>query len=661
MKPSIRLKLDLLVDRLDEIDRMLSAPDAAADMAQFTRLSRERAEIEPVIGRFNAFRQAERDLAEAESMRGDPEMREFADEEITAIQARLPELEVELQKLLLPRDPNDEKSVILEIRAGTGGDESALFAGDLFRMYSRYAERQRWQVEVHLGERIGSRRLSSEIICRIVGAGVYSRLKFESGGHRVQRVPETETQGRIHTSACTVAVMPEADEVDEVDLNPADLRVDTFRASGAGGQHINKTDSAVRITHIPTGIVAECQDGRSQHANRASAMRVLAARIRDIQVRAQQSHIASTRKRLIGSGDRSERIRTYNFPQGRITDHRINLTLYKIATIIEGDMDELLDALAAEHQADLLAELGRAAMTLFEALTAARQKIDRLDARLLLQHATGCSHSDLLARPETPVATAAGQQFMAWVERRAAGEPLAYLVGEAEFRGRVYQVSPAVLIPRPETEVLIDLALEKLRGLAAPRVLDLGTGSGIVAISLALECPAAQVVAVNLSPPAILVARNNASRLGADNRFPRRRLVRARRRRALRPGRRQPALRRGRRPPSRSGRPALRATPGADRRGCRWRRAGLHPRHRRRRPGSPRPRRLAAVRARPRPGAGEPELIDRSGIPTALNPPRPRRHRPGQRGFRPTGATSTCPKFRNASTPPSPATPSSST
>jgi peptide chain release factor 1 len=326
-------------------------------MAQFTRLSRERAEIEPVIGRFNAFRQAERDLAEAESMRGDPEMREFADEEITAIQARLPELEVELQKLLLPRDPNDEKSVILEIRAGTGGDESALFAGDLFRMYSRYAERQRWQVEVISASEsdLGGYR---EIICRIVGTGVYSRLKFESGAHRVQRVPETETQGRIHTSACTVAVMPEADEVDEVALNPADLRVDTFRASGAGGQHINKTDSAVRITHIPTGIVAECQDGRSQHANRASALRVLAARIRDIQVRAQQSHIASSRKRLIGSGDRSERIRTYNFPQGRITDHRINLTLYKIATIIEGDMDELLDALAAEHQADLLAELG---------------------------------------------------------------------------------------------------------------------------------------------------------------------------------------------------------------------------------------------------------------------------------------------------------------
>ena len=357
MKPSIRQKLDLLVDRIDEIDRMLSAPDTANDMDQFRRLARERAELEPLIVHYNAFRQAESDIAEAEAMRTDPEMRDFADEEISAAMARLPALELALQTLLLPRDPDDERSVLLEIRAGTGGDESALFAGDLFRMYSRYAERQRWQVEVISASEpdLGGYR---EIICRIAGAGAYSRLKFESGAHRVQRVPETETQGRIHTSACTVAVMPEADEVDEVALNPADLRIDTFRASGAGGQHINKTDSAVRITHLPTGIVAECQDGRSQHANRASALRVLAARIRDIQVRAQQSRIASTRKRLIGSGDRSERIRTYNFPQGRITDHRINLTLYKIATIIEGDMDELLDALSAEHQADLLAELG---------------------------------------------------------------------------------------------------------------------------------------------------------------------------------------------------------------------------------------------------------------------------------------------------------------
>ena len=356
MKPSIRQKLDLLVDRLDEIDRMLSAPSTANDMDQFRKLSRERAEIEPVIVQFHAFRQAENDLAEAEAMRNDPEMRDFAEEEMASAKARLPELEIELQKLLLPKDPNDERSVLLEIRAGTGGDESALFAGDLFRMYSRYAERQRWQVEVMSASEseLGGYR---EIICRIGGNGAYSRLKFESGGHRVQRVPETETQGRIHTSACTVAIMPEVDEVEDVNLNPADLRIDTFRASGAGGQHINKTDSAVRITHIPTGIVVECQDDRSQHRNKAQAMSVLAARINDAKQRQQQQQIASQRKSLIGSGDRSERIRTYNFPQGRITDHRINLTLYKIDTVMDGDLDELVGALTAEHQAELLAAL----------------------------------------------------------------------------------------------------------------------------------------------------------------------------------------------------------------------------------------------------------------------------------------------------------------
>ena len=357
MKSSIRQKLELLVDRLDEIDRMLASPDAANNMEQFRKLSRERAEVEPVAIQFNAFRQAENDLAEAESMLADPDMREFAEEEMAVAKARLPELEIDLQKLLLPKDPNDERSVLLEIRAGTGGDESALFAGDLFRMYSRYAERQRWQVEILSASEseLGGYR---EIICRLAGNGAYSRLKFESGGHRVQRVPETETQGRIHTSACTVAVMPEADEVEDVNLNPADLRIDTFRASGAGGQHINKTDSAVRITHLPTGIVAECQDGRSQHANKASAMRVLAARIKDVQVRAQQSAIASTRKSLIGSGDRSERIRTYNFPQGRVTDHRINLTLYSLGEVLGGSVEQVIEPLLQEYQADQLAALG---------------------------------------------------------------------------------------------------------------------------------------------------------------------------------------------------------------------------------------------------------------------------------------------------------------
>jgi len=296
----------------------------------------------------------EDNLNEAQAMLSDPEMKEFAQEEIEQCKLKLVTIEDNLQKLLLPKDPNDEKNIFLEIRAGTGGDESALFAGDLFRMYSRYTERQGWKMEIVSSSEseVGGYK---EIIMKIIGHGAYSKLKFESGGHRVQRVPDTETQGRIHTSACTVAVLPEADEISDVIINPAEIRLDTYRASGAGGQHINKTDSAVRITHLPTGIVVECQDDRSQHRNKAQAMSVLAARIRDAQIREQQSKLASDRRSLIGSGDRSERIRTYNYPQGRITDHRINLTLYKIEAITDGDMEELINALSNEHQADLLA------------------------------------------------------------------------------------------------------------------------------------------------------------------------------------------------------------------------------------------------------------------------------------------------------------------
>jgi peptide chain release factor 1 len=356
MKPSIRSKLEQLAARLDEVDGLLAEETAARDMDKFRKLSRERAEVEPVVALYRRFLQAENDLAEAEGWLADPEMKAMAQEEIAAAQERLPAIELELQKLLLPKDPNDDKNIFLEIRAGTGGDESALFAGDLFRMYSRYAERQRWKVEVVSQNEsdLGGYR---EVICRVEGQGAYSKLKFESGGHRVQRVPATEAQGRIHTSACTVAVMPEADELVAIQINPADLRIDTFRASGAGGQHINKTDSAVRITHIPSGLVVECQDDRSQHRNKAQAMSVLAARLADMQEREQAQKIASTRKSLVGSGDRSERIRTYNFPQGRVTDHRINLTLYKLAMVMEGDLDELIGALTAEHQAELLAAL----------------------------------------------------------------------------------------------------------------------------------------------------------------------------------------------------------------------------------------------------------------------------------------------------------------
>ena len=356
MKQSIRDKLESLVGRLDELDRILASGEATRDMDQYRKLTREHAELGPVVALYKEWQQAEADIATAREMLADPEMKELAELEIEAAEARLPGLELELQKQLLPKDANDERNVFLDIRAGTGGDESALFAGDLFRMYSRYAERQRWQVEVVSANEseLGGYK---EVIARISGQGVYARLKFESGGHRVQRVPATESQGRIHTSACTVAVMPEADELEAVQINPADIRIDTFRASGAGGQHIQKTDSAVRIVHLPTGIVVECQDGRSQHKNKAQAMSVLVARIRDMQEREQHARIASERKSLIGSGDRSERIRTYNFPQGRVTDHRINLTLYKIDMIMDGDLDEVFGALTAEHQAELLAAL----------------------------------------------------------------------------------------------------------------------------------------------------------------------------------------------------------------------------------------------------------------------------------------------------------------
>jgi len=352
-------KLDQLTERLAEVNMLLTQENVAANIDNYRKLTREHAELGPLVALYQDYTQAEKDIQAAQDMQSDPDMKEFAQEEMANAKARMAELEIDLQKMLLPKDPNDERNIFLEIRAGTGGDESALFAADLLRMYTRFAERNRWQVEIVSASEseLGGYR---EVIARIIGYGAYSKLKFESGGHRVQRVPVTETQGRIHTSACTVAVMPEADEVEDVDINPADLRIDTFRASGAGGQHINKTDSAVRITHIPSGIVVECQDDRSQHKNKASAMKVLAARIKDVQLREQQAKEAATRKSLIGSGDRSERIRTYNFPQGRMTDHRINLTLYKLDFIMDGDLTELTNALAAEHQAELLASLAEA-------------------------------------------------------------------------------------------------------------------------------------------------------------------------------------------------------------------------------------------------------------------------------------------------------------
>ena len=326
------------------------------DIERYRALTREHAEVSTIAGEYQRFLQRERDLAQAREMMEDPELADMAREEIAAVEAELPALETELQGLLLPKDPDDVRNLFLEIRAGTGGDESALFAGDLLRMYTRYAEPQGWRTEI-VSESQGEVGGYKEVVIRVVGDGAYGKLKFESGGHRVQRVPATETQGRIHTSAATVAVMPEPDEAEAITLNPAELRIDTFRASGAGGQHINKTDSAVRVVHLPTGIVAECQDGRSQHANKAQALRVLQARLQDKERSERAAKEAATRKGLIGSGDRSDRIRTYNFPQGRLTDHRINLTLYKLLQVMEGDLGDVLQALQHAREAEQLEEL----------------------------------------------------------------------------------------------------------------------------------------------------------------------------------------------------------------------------------------------------------------------------------------------------------------
>tara|TARA_R110002096_G_scaffold101547_4_gene224562 strand:- start:15307 stop:16392 length:1086 start_codon:yes stop_codon:yes gene_type:complete len=358
VKESIRLKLESVSDRFEEIAGLLADPDVISDQNQFRDLSKEYARVEPVVKLFNDFEALTAEIAATEEMASDddPEIREMGQEELGPLTERRDALLLDLQKSLIPPDPYDDANVYLEIRAGTGGDEAAIFAGDLFRMYSRYAETVGWKVEV-ITAREGEHGGYKEIISRVTGNSTYARLKFESGAHRVQRVPATESQGRIHTSACTVAVLPEPDEVEEVEINPADLRVDTYRASGAGGQHVNKTDSAVRLTHLPTGIVVECQDERSQHKNRARAMSLLQARLLDSQVAAQEAEHAEKRRLLVGSGDRSERIRTYNYPQGRVTDHRINLTLYKLDEIIEGGLDQVVEPLINEYQADQLAAL----------------------------------------------------------------------------------------------------------------------------------------------------------------------------------------------------------------------------------------------------------------------------------------------------------------
>ncbi|HBR98645.1 MAG TPA: peptide chain release factor 1 [Gammaproteobacteria bacterium] len=359
MKASIKARLQQLGERHEEIAALLGEPDIISDQNRFRDLSKEYATLEPVVKTFAQYDLAQADLITAEEMArdNDPDMREMAQEEISSAQSRISTFETELKTLLLPRDPRDENNVFLEIRAGTGGDEAALFAGDLLRMYSRFAESRGWRSEL-ISERLGEHGGYKEVVVRLIGDGVFSQLKFESGAHRVQRVPETESQGRVHTSAATVAILPEVSEVQTVTINPADLRVDTYRASGAGGQHVNKTDSAIRLTHIPTGIVVECQEERSQHKNRARALSLLQARLLSDELDRQQAEQTESRRLQVGSGDRSERIRTYNFPQGRVTDHRINLTLYKLDEITAGGLEQVIDPLLAEHQADLLAELG---------------------------------------------------------------------------------------------------------------------------------------------------------------------------------------------------------------------------------------------------------------------------------------------------------------
>ena len=361
MKPSILTKLDNLGERFEEITVLLSQPEVQTNQNQFRSLSQEYAQLEPIVICYRSYQSNESDWQSAQEMAkdSDPELREMAKEEVLAAEERREQLEQQLQILLLPKDPNDNRNIFLEVRAGTGGDEAAIFSGDLARMYQRYAERQGWSTEI-INENRGEHGGFKEIILRVSGQNVYSQLKFESGTHRVQRVPETESQGRVHTSACTVAIMPEVDSVDEIDINPADLRIDTYRASGAGGQHVNRTDSAIRITHIPTGVVVECQDERSQHKNRARAMSVLQARLLAAAQEKQHAEQSENRKLQVGSGDRSERIRTYNYPQGRLTDHRINLTLYKLEDIMEGGLEHVIQPLIHEHQAELLTQLGNA-------------------------------------------------------------------------------------------------------------------------------------------------------------------------------------------------------------------------------------------------------------------------------------------------------------